>query len=656
MMIRSRLVPFLLILTTMLFSSLFVPGTLLAQSGSSELRIIELDTSAFPEITVRLQATDAAGNAITDPSALRLQEDEFPIVPFYAAQVDPGAELIIIIDANTTIEQRDGSDDLSRREKVRDSIIRYANHFMDPMQKDRVTIIVPEGAGARILDKEDLSFPNEVINAANFYQSGELGDTDLNRMFQLALDVAMGNREEGRRQSILLFSDAADLDENLDIDRLSEEAMAQDVTLYAAILGSRADSEEIANITRFTDPTDGAYVHMPDPVLGDPLYEAIQQRASQLAIAYQSSLNSSGQHTLFAEIADAQTAAEFDLVVEPPLVQMAVDNSRPIRRVAESVETPLELMLPTEQPLVAQVEWPDEHPRELVSADLLIEGVELPADQAILDDTGLLTFIWDIGQLDGGIYDLQVRVIDELGLVGISEPLPLTIVVERPSLAPAETIEPDATSVPTPAPTLAPLSAPEEIDTAPIGIAVIVAGALLLLALLATVIVAVIFLRNRSGGGAAVPPSADELPASARNTDYTYIVPPEFAIDDGISAYLEVLEHAPEHQGLIPIVGNNVAIGRDARRAQVVFDDRSVSRLHARILESHGEYRIYEEGSSSGTYVNFERIGMTPQTLEDMDRIHLGRVHLRFHLSSSLRSATGESDGTSTEVARPNQP
>jgi hypothetical protein len=53
--------------------------------------------------------------------------------------------------------------------------------------------------------------------------------------------------------------------------------------------------------------------------------------------------------------------------------------------------------------------------------------------------------------------------------------------------------------------------------------------------------------------------------------------------------------------------------------------------------------------------VNFERIGMTPQNLFDMDRIHLGRVHLRFHLSSSLRSATGESDGTSTEVARPNQ-
>jgi hypothetical protein len=263
--------------------------------------------------------------------------------------------------------------------------------------------------------------------------------------------------------------------------------------------------------------------------------------------------------------------------------------------------------------------------------------------------------MWDIGQLDGGVYDLQVRVTDELGLVGISEPLPLTIVVERPSLAATEASKPVATPLPTPAPTLAPLSEPEEIDAAPIGIAMIVGGALLLLALLAAVIAAVFFLRNRSGDGVAMPPSPGGLPESARKTDYTYIVPPEFALDEGIGAYLEVLEHAPEHQDLIPLVGNNVALGRDARRSQVIFNDRSVSRLHARILESRGEYRIYEEGSSSGTYVNFERIGMTPQNLFDMDRIHLGRVHLRFHLSSSLRSATGESDGTSTEVARPNQ-
>jgi predicted component of type VI protein secretion system len=85
----------------------------------------------------------------------------------------------------------------------------------------------------------------------------------------------------------------------------------------------------------------------------------------------------------------------------------------------------------------------------------------------------------------------------------------------------------------------------------------------------------------------------------------------------------------------------------------VVFADRSVSRLHARILENKGEYRIYEEGSSSGTYVNFERLGLAPRTLQDMDRIHLGRVHLRFHLASSLMDAASQDEGLDTQVGIP---
>ena len=311
MLYGSRKAIIALLMTSLTLTALLVPETLFAQSDAGELRFIELEGAAFLEMFFRLVATDADGNAITDSSGLRLFEDDSIIENFSAEGFDPGAELIIVLDANTTIEQRDGDDDLSRREKVRDSIIRYASHYMDPMQKDWVTIIVPEGDGAGILDKENLSFPNEVINAANFYQSGDLGDTDLDLMLQMALEMAAGNQAEGRHQSILLFSDATDLADNLEIDSIVHEAAAQNVALYAAILGNRADVEEIENITRLTDPTNGAYVHMPDPKRADPLYEAIQQRASQLAVTYRSSLNTSGQHSLTAEMDGAQNSIEY---------------------------------------------------------------------------------------------------------------------------------------------------------------------------------------------------------------------------------------------------------------------------------------------------------------------------------------------------------
>jgi predicted component of type VI protein secretion system len=129
--------------------------------------------------------------------------------------------------------------------------------------------------------------------------------------------------------------------------------------------------------------------------------------------------------------------------------------------------------------------------------------------------------------------------------------------------------------------------------------------------------------------------------ASGFDVDSTQIMAPAF-VQRTADAYLEALENAPEHTGQVPLSGNNVALGRDPKLSQLVFKDKSVSRLHARIMQSGGEYRLYDEGSASGTYHNYERVGLTPQTLKDNDDIHLGRVHLRFRLTTPA----GDSDAT----------
>jgi hypothetical protein len=79
----------------------------------------------------------------------------------------------------------------------------------------------------------------------------------------------------------------------------------------------------------------------------------------------------------------------------------------------------------------------------------------------------------------------------------------------------------------------------------------------------------------------------------------------------------------------------NVTIGRDPAAVDIVLDDSSVSRLHARI---HGDaregYWLHDEGSAGGTYLNFERLGLAPRLLEHGDVIQFGRVMFRFVLSS----------------------
>ncbi len=632
---RTRFIP--IILSLLFGLTLSVP--VVAQGEGARLFITEVQTSEFPDVSFNLFAVDLENRIITDYTNLVLQEDQRTISDFDTDSLDVGTDLFIVLDADSTIEQIDEEGGQTRREKVRDSIIRYANFFMDPMQLDRVTLIVPEGQDARILDNPGLSFPNEVINAVNFYETGELSEPALDLLMQVALDQAALSKEEGRSQAILLFTDAGQLDEQLDLDLWAEAAQEAGITAYVAILGTRADSDEIAHAARLVEPSGGTFAHMPEPLRVDDLYSNIQSRAERLRVSYRSKLNEAGSHTLSAQLDSAQSDEIIELLIEPPEVALAVDNSRPIRRVAAQPDTPIDQMEPTHQPLVAQVSWPDKHPRNLESSVLLLNGTEMPVENAILGDDGLLTFDWDIRFLEEGIYNVQVQVIDELELSTSSDPLPLEIIIDRPGVLPSPP--------PTTEPALVVTVVPEpEPDTSPVNTLLIAGGVGLFLVFLVILIIVFVLLRRRNRSAPTSVGQNEEPIASPSNiqiqpTDsprnfepgVTYIQPPGFDPEGQIEAFLEVLEHAQEHESMIPLSGNNISLGRDAKRSQIVFQDRSVSRLHARIIKSQDSYRIYDEGSSSGTYVNYEKLGLSPQPLNDQDRIHLGRVHLRFRRS-----------------------
>jgi hypothetical protein len=185
--------------------------------------------------------------------------------------------------------------------------------------------------------------------------------------------------------------------------------------------------------------------------------------------------------------------------------------------------------------------------------------------------------------------------------------------------------------VPTPDPVVEgeprPAILPNNLPSVGGGLAVI-----LLLALL--FVVGILVIRRRRVEPELEPPApapvASQVIEADRFDPYaTYALTPEFASDEESKAYLEPLENAPEHQALIPLSSGNVTLGRDPRLVQIPFNERSVSRLHARIIETDGAYRIYDEGSASGTYVNFERISLTPRVLNDKDDVHFGRVSQR---------------------------
>ncbi|MGD8854888.1 MAG: FHA domain-containing protein [Chloroflexota bacterium] len=629
-----------LLIATIVTALLFVVGLAAAQA-EARLEITSIDTAAFPEMHVMLLATDGQSQRRPDVGGLLLRENDVPIDGYETAEKPVGVELTFVIDANRDIEARDDNSGLTRREKVRDSILLFAEQYMDGAQLDRVSIIVPDGDSATVL-LDNAVFPNEVINEINFWEGDTVANVPVNAMLALAIERAAALKDEGRFQAVLLYSDAGRLDSQLDYDQLNQQAQAINLPIFAAILGAQADNSEIANVNGLTEPSRGNWVHMTQSEEIAPLLETIVGNRPQFELVYRSGLATSGPRSITAGLEGAQAQGEAMLEIAPPAAEIAVDNSRPIRRVAPEPGAALADAEPSSQPIAAQVSWPDGYPRAITEATLLVNGDPQPAvaDPAI-DESGLLSLDWDISRLDEGSYDLTIQVVDELGLEGESAPLPMGVVVE--GMAPVETPAEAA-------PTVAAESASESLSdgvTENLSLLTIGVAFLALFAAVAVLIVAVVLMRRRQSAPAAAPgaqPAPVAVPIAPADHDATQVIMPAFVASKQATAYFEPLENAPDHQGNIPISGESITIGRDSNLAQIVFADKSVSRLHARIMQSGGSFRLYDEGSASGTYINYEQVGLTPQVLNNNDDVHIGRVHLRFHVTAV------EDDADSTQV------
>lgn len=645
-------------------------SVLLAQENTW-MGITSIDSSEFPTVQLNLIASDGTGQRLTDLTGLEISEDNLAISDYTIEEVPVGIELTFVIDANVNIQARDDETNLTRLEKVRDNIITFAQQYMDDTQLDRVSIVVPgDASGTIVLD--DSPFPNAVINEINFYEPSLPNTTPLNEMMTLALENAGENHEEGRYQAIILFSDAGQIDQQLDTAAVVTRAQELNLSIFGVILGALADANEIANMTALTDPTRGTYVHMGELGVAEPIYAQIQGQRAQYQIQYQSQANTSGDHIVTTSLNGATANSQFELELAPPATSLAIDNSQPIRRVLPSPEAALSAAEPTVQPIAALIEWPDGHPRSIASASLVINSVpQPPVPDPQIGADNIIMLEWDISNLDEGSYTLSVHLTDALGLESQSDPLPMELIVEGRAVAPEEP-EVQPTAVPEEEPAIEPESLLQNL-----GVVGIILGVLALIVALAVLIFAISVVRRRRPA-AVSETTSQPAPAEAQQDvehDATQVLMPAFAANLSAIAYLEPLENAGDQSDNMPITSANMAIGRDPKLADIRFAHKSVSRLHARIIEKNGIFQLYDEGSASGTYINYEQISLQPQRLNDNDDIHFGQVHVRFHVTAGVddsdstqvmpspmapgrpsRQEPGVDDDMSTQPYMPNQP
>ncbi len=88
-------------------------------------------------------------------------------------------------------------------------------------------------------------------------------------------------------------------------------------------------------------------------------------------------------------------------------------------------------------------------------------------------------------------------------------------------------------------------------------------------------------------------------------------------------------------------VDDSFRVGR-APDCDVIIDDETVSKEHARIGWKHGEASIEDLNSSNGTFLNTVRLRQR-QVLVDNDVLAFGKVHAFFMLVGTLRRRMGVS-------------
>lgn len=583
------------------------------QGEQNDLRITNVDTTGFPTVAVRVLTTSAGSAPIPDLTRLILRENGVPIPDTTTALVPVGVDVALVIDANPDLLFFDDRSGLSRRDKLAAGITRYADQFMNPAGLDRVSIITPDetGEGAAFLTR-DATRPSDVAAAVNAYTPTPPRITPLQGMLEAALDhLAAG--EDGRFQAVVLYTDGARINRQLDFQALVSRALDANIPIYTAILGADASPDETANVSNLYVPTRGRFVHMPEPESADPIYEILQAQGQQAQLSYESELRSSATHEVSVSIGNVRDAAPFELTLSAPEVALLGPDAT-VRRVGSAVDTPLALLQPAVLPLAVQVTWPDDRPRRLSQLTFRVDGTPQPQAELLSPDgSGQIPLQWDISLREAGVYRLEVEVADELGFRAAAEPLEITIEVARPS-----------PPTPTPVPTRVPLpNLAERAGSNPL---------LALLPLMAVAAAVGYWLWRRSNR----PPKPDEAPLPR-------IIPADGPPPrDGHAAVLvwgddvafdeENADFAPAADR-IELIAADVTLGREAEAVDIVVDDPSVSRLHARIRRAAGgDYWLYDEGSAGGTFLNFERLGLAPRPLQHNDVIQLGRVMLRFRL------------------------
>lgn len=588
-----------------------------AQSDSavpSYLLITDKDESSVPTVGLRVAGINSGGGALNpELNAFTIRHNGEVVIPDETRSEAVGTLTIFLLDLTSGVEDQ--------LPAVQALIEGYASPDFMTETVDYVAIYrTTEESPVQLLAPE--SFHNGVANHFTVTpleaQSGPTALIDslsslLGQINELKPDPAM-------LASIFVISDGT--------DPLSTGDPA-DIAPLAAELGVPLHGVGVTNSNLSAELTASGHDYLATLGAGSRgTYSDVEDNAA-VTTAYTQAASLSDHWWLLYTVPDAAGGTfpvEVSLLHEPEVTAettVTVAGTTP----SVSLNIPAEsrqLSLPNlDAPVVlgfsATVTWLDGSQRTVQTAELLVNGETV----GTIDPATLSGFESEIANLAYGANTVQIQIVDEQGLEARSPAVTLTI-QEGPQEIPEE---------------LAP-------NTPWMQYVTYCLVGLLVVALIAGVVLFILERRGllrasprRAKPSVAPPPAPPPAPtpaarpAPATEMHMHQLQPVEPAAPAGPAAYLEVVHSESRMPTHIPLSGPQTRLGRSPQQAEIAFEnDITVSRLHATITWDGDMYHIYDENSTSGTWVNDQQVIDYGLQLLDGDELYLGKVTLRFHL------------------------
>jgi hypothetical protein len=594
----------LLLFVLVLFTGLGALPTRAQQTV--EVNISPPLTDHFPTITFYLSVVDNSGRRIPGLplTSFDILEDEskIPFQTLSVVEAELGTRQIFVINTNADMGVRDTLGQ-SRFDLARQTLLGWWQlPVVGTYGIDDLYLITHEGELVT-----HSPYPGELASTLfNFNPTFEVESSGYDLLLQ-ALDFTSDPTPRiGMRTHLIFFTALPRTPRDLPLANIAAIALETGTTIHPILIGDpeHLEQPEADPLRELAESTGGNLILL-DPTQGLPnLATNIISQRTQYQLTYTSQAITTGVHAIQVQISadgmeTVSDSQSFEINVRPPSVAFVQPPNNIVRETDDPSLT-LDALPPRSQDLQLLITFPDGHSRDIISSQLIVDGeVVTTATEPPFD-----YFEWDLTSfLESETHLIQAVVEDSLGLRGTTIDLPVNIEVLIPPRGLAA-IRPALGSL---------LAA----------LAVLVAGAVLAAGLV-----------NLGRQQSSSARSARQVKQPSRRTlkRAGFRVHPD---TQTVEASLIPIE-ADDNEGKpIPLAGTEYVLGRDPALTPTPFDDPSVATLHARLTrQAGGSYLLRDQNSTAGTWVNYDPIPEEGKTLNHGDLIHIGRVALRFQLSS----------------------